>query len=89
MPMADQQPRWLELLAHPECTLPPLRIWNSLTRSETAFIPVDSEGEKSLGILAGRRSMAMLIWAMPGIMLQLIYSVALCGITSSSMSNLS
>lgn len=45
MPMADQQPRWLEPLAHPECTLTPLRIWNSLTQSETAFIPVDSEGK--------------------------------------------
>ncbi|EZF32513.1 cysteine--tRNA ligase [Trichophyton mentagrophytes] len=45
LPMADQQPRRLEPLAHPECTLPPLRIWSSLTRSETAFIPVDYEGK--------------------------------------------
>ena len=42
-----QQPEWQE--PRPlsrDNLLPPLKIWNSLTRSKTAFVPIDRHGKK-------------------------------------------
>lgn len=43
-----QQPSWRQPTIHPEASsrLPPLKVWNSLTRTKTPFIPLDSEGKK-------------------------------------------
>lgn len=47
MSTARQQPPWRQPSIHPEATsLPPLKVWNSLTRSKTPFIPIDPEGKK-------------------------------------------
>ncbi|KAL9098951.1 MAG: hypothetical protein Q9163_005480 [Psora crenata] len=44
---AREQPPWQRPPPHPSHTeLPPLKIWNSLTRSKTPFIPVDPNGRK-------------------------------------------
>lgn len=45
---ARQQPPWRQPTIHPEASscLPPLKVWNSLTRTKTPFIPLDSEGKK-------------------------------------------
>lgn len=42
-----QQPPWQPPPpADPNAKLPPLRIWNSLTRSKTAFVPIDWQNKK-------------------------------------------
>ncbi|GIK00151.1 hypothetical protein Aspvir_004171 [Aspergillus viridinutans] len=48
MATARQQPLWRQPTEYPEAKsrLPPLKIWNSLTRSKNPFIPIDPEGKK-------------------------------------------
>ena len=41
---ARKQPPWQLPTAPTNATLPPLKIWNSLTRSKTAFYPIDPAG---------------------------------------------
>ncbi|RAH65439.1 cysteine--tRNA ligase [Aspergillus aculeatinus CBS 121060] len=41
-----QQPPWQQPPARPDARLPPLKVWNSLTRSKTPFVPLDPEGRK-------------------------------------------
>ncbi|GLA43110.1 hypothetical protein AnigIFM63309_000836 [Aspergillus niger] len=41
-----QQPPWQQPPAHPDTRLPPLKVWNSLTRSKTPFVPLDPKGRK-------------------------------------------
>lgn len=44
---ARQQPTWhAPPPPKPGLSLPPLRIWNSLTRSKTPFVPLDPEGRR-------------------------------------------
>lgn len=45
---ARQQPAWQQPALHAEAgsRLPPLKVWNSLTRTKTPFIPLDTEGKK-------------------------------------------
>lgn len=38
---ARQQPPWQQPSASPDANLPPLKIFNSLTRSKTPFVPID------------------------------------------------
>ena len=41
-----QQPPWQPPpQPSPECQLPPLKIWNSLTRSKNLFVPIDSKNK--------------------------------------------
>lgn len=55
MSTTRQQPPWREPPAHPSASsrLPPLKIWNSLTRSKTPFVPIDPEGKKVLWYACG------------------------------------
>lgn len=48
MTTARQQPPWRQPPVDPETSarLPPLKVWNSLTRSKTPFVPIDPEGKK-------------------------------------------
>ncbi|EAW17830.1 cysteine--tRNA ligase [Aspergillus fischeri NRRL 181] len=48
MATARQQPPWRQPTEYSEAKsrLPPLKIWNSLTRSKNPFIPIDPEGKK-------------------------------------------
>lgn len=48
MATARQQPPWQQPPLHPEAEgrLPPLKVWNSLTRSKNPFIPIDKEGKR-------------------------------------------
>lgn len=43
-----EQPPWQQPTPHQglQRELPPLKIWNSLTRSKTPFVPLDPEGKK-------------------------------------------
>lgn len=41
-----QQPPWQQPPAHPDTRLPSLKVWNSLTRSKTPFVPLDPKGRK-------------------------------------------
>ncbi|KAJ5573858.1 uncharacterized protein N7459_008285 [Penicillium hispanicum] len=41
-----QQPPWREPPSHPGAQLPPLKVWNSLTKSKTPFVPLDPAGKK-------------------------------------------
>lgn len=43
-----EQPAWQQPVPHSslKTELPPLRIFNSLTRSKTPFVPIDPEGKK-------------------------------------------
>ena len=41
-----QQPRWQQPQYTGDRALPPLRIWNTLTRSKTPFIPIDPAGRE-------------------------------------------
>ncbi|CAL5871377.1 uncharacterized protein PFLUO_LOCUS5627 [Penicillium psychrofluorescens] len=43
---ARQQPQWRQPPSNPDATLPPLNVWNSLTKSKTPFIPIDPAGKK-------------------------------------------
>ena len=45
---ARQQPAWQQPALHAEAgsRLPPLKVWNSLTKSKTPFIPIDPAGKK-------------------------------------------
>ena len=42
---ARQQPQWTPPIRYPNAQLPPLKIYNSLTRSKNDFIPADPEGK--------------------------------------------
>ncbi|KAJ5182883.1 hypothetical protein N7492_000499 [Penicillium capsulatum] len=44
--MSRQQPPWREPSSYPGAQLPPLKVWNSLTKSKTPFIPIDPAGKK-------------------------------------------
>lgn len=44
--MSRQQPPWREPTSHSGAQLPPLKVWNSLTKSKTPFIPIDPAGKK-------------------------------------------
>lgn len=46
MATARQQPPWQQPSSHPESAshLPPLRVWNSLTKSKVPFVPIDPNG---------------------------------------------
>ncbi|KKA17210.1 hypothetical protein T310_9096, partial [Rasamsonia emersonii CBS 393.64] len=48
MASSRQQPPWQQPTLHPEASarLPPLKVYNSLTRSKVPFIPIDPEGRK-------------------------------------------
>ena len=48
MSTTRQQPPWRQPPIHPEASarLPPLKIWNSLTKSKTPFVPLDPEGKR-------------------------------------------
>lgn len=41
-----QQPPWRQPPLSPEAQLPPLKVWNSLTKSKTPFVPIDPAGKK-------------------------------------------
>ena len=43
---ARQQPPWRQPPLSPDANLPPLKVWNSLTKSKTPFIPIDPAGKK-------------------------------------------
>ncbi|KAJ9271608.1 hypothetical protein DTO212C5_2400 [Paecilomyces variotii] len=42
----SQQPPWAQPAQKPGTTLPPLKVYNSLTRSKTPFVPLDPQGRK-------------------------------------------
>ncbi|KAH8702263.1 cysteinyl-tRNA synthetase [Talaromyces proteolyticus] len=46
MATARQQPTWQQPVAHPDTKLPPLKIYNSLTKSKVPFVPLDPKGRK-------------------------------------------
>ena len=48
MATARQQPPWQQPVSHLDSSEPlrPLKVWNSLTRSKTPFIPLDPKGRK-------------------------------------------
>lgn len=48
MAAARQQPPWGQPPTSPEASsrLPPLKVWNSLTRTKTPFVPIDPEGKR-------------------------------------------
>ncbi|KAL2866251.1 cysteine--tRNA ligase [Aspergillus lucknowensis] len=48
MATARDQPPWRQPTMHPEAQsrIPPLKVYNSLTKSKTPFIPVDPEGKR-------------------------------------------
>lgn len=41
-----QQPTWRQPPSHEGVQLPPLKVYNSLTKSKSPFIPVDPSGKK-------------------------------------------
>ncbi|KAJ5379028.1 hypothetical protein N7509_012147 [Penicillium cosmopolitanum] len=41
-----QQPPWRQPPTNSEVQLPPLKVWNSLTKSKTPFVPIDPAGKK-------------------------------------------
>lgn len=41
-----QQPSWRQPPSHPGAQLPPLKVWNSLTKTKTPFVPIDPAGKK-------------------------------------------
>ncbi|KAJ5586118.1 hypothetical protein N7450_005905 [Penicillium hetheringtonii] len=41
-----QQPPWRQPPTNAEVQLPPLKVWNSLTKSKTPFVPIDPQGKK-------------------------------------------
>ncbi len=44
---ARQQPYWQPPSGlNPEIKIPPLKLWNSLTRTKTPFVPLDPQGKK-------------------------------------------
>lgn len=46
-PMSSrQQPPWRQPPTSSEVQLPPLKVWNSLTKSKTPFVPIDPAGKK-------------------------------------------
>ncbi|KAI2711860.1 hypothetical protein CBS147332_5496 [Penicillium roqueforti] len=48
-----QQPPWRQPVASPDAQLPPLKVWNSLTKSKTPFIPIDPAGKKVVWYACG------------------------------------
>lgn len=44
--MAPRQPEWEQPKKLPGVELPPLQIYNSLTRRKNDFVPLDPEGKK-------------------------------------------
>ena len=46
-PMSSrEQPPWRQPPSHAGAQLPPLKVWNSLTKSKTPFVPIDPAGKK-------------------------------------------
>ncbi|KAI9374478.1 tRNA synthetases class I (C) catalytic domain-containing protein [Aspergillus egyptiacus] len=47
MAPTKEQPPWRQPTAHPEAQsrLPPLKVYNSLTKSKTPFVPIDPQGK--------------------------------------------
>lgn len=41
-----QQPPWRQPDSKPDAQLPALKVWNSLTKSKTPFVPIDPAGKK-------------------------------------------
>jgi cysteinyl-tRNA synthetase len=46
MATSSEQPLWQQPANQGHCDLPPLKIWNSLTRSKTPFVPQDRGGRR-------------------------------------------
>ncbi|KAL4860957.1 hypothetical protein BDV12DRAFT_84642 [Aspergillus spectabilis] len=47
MATAREQPPWRQPTVHPEAqSLPSLKVYNSLTKSKTPFVPIDPQGKK-------------------------------------------
>jgi cysteinyl-tRNA synthetase len=47
-----QQPPWRQP-SSPDAQLPALKVWNSLTKSKTPFVPIDPAGKKVLWYACG------------------------------------
>jgi hypothetical protein len=52
-PMAAKQPPWEQPKKLPGVELPPLRIYNSLTKTKNDFVPLDPEGKTVLWYACG------------------------------------
>ncbi|KAJ5360232.1 hypothetical protein N7517_009423 [Penicillium concentricum] len=48
-----QQPPWRQPASSPDAQLPPLKVWNSLTKSKTPFVPIDPAGKKVVWYACG------------------------------------
>ncbi|KAJ5145852.1 uncharacterized protein N7515_000416 [Penicillium bovifimosum] len=48
-----QQPPWRQPASSPDVQLPPLKVWNSLTKSKTPFVPIDPAGKKVVWYACG------------------------------------
>ncbi|CAG8140978.1 unnamed protein product [Penicillium nalgiovense] len=48
-----QQPPWRQPPSSPGAQLPPLKVWNSLTKSKTPFVPIDPAGKKVVWYACG------------------------------------
>ncbi|KGO65304.1 Cysteinyl-tRNA synthetase/mycothiol ligase [Penicillium italicum] len=48
-----QQPPWRHPVSSPDAQLPPLKVWNSLTKSKTPFVPIDPAGKKVVWYACG------------------------------------
>ncbi|KXG50113.1 Cysteine-tRNA ligase [Penicillium griseofulvum] len=48
-----QQPPWRQPAVSPDAQLPPLKVWNSLTKSKTPFVPIDPAGKKVVWYACG------------------------------------
>ncbi|KAJ5518927.1 Cysteine-tRNA ligase [Penicillium expansum] len=47
------QPPWRQPASSPDVQLPPLKVWNSLTKSKTPFVPIDPAGKKVVWYACG------------------------------------
>ncbi|KAJ5562472.1 hypothetical protein N7535_003075 [Penicillium sp. DV-2018c] len=48
-----QQPPWRQPASSPDAQLPALKVWNSLTKSKTPFVPIDPAGKKVVWYACG------------------------------------
>ncbi|CAG8895738.1 unnamed protein product [Penicillium egyptiacum] len=48
-----EQPPWRQPPSSPDAQLPPLKVWNSLTKSKTPFVPIDPAGKKVVWYACG------------------------------------
>lgn len=48
-----QQPPWRQPPSQTGVELPPLQVWNSLTKSKTPFVPIDPAGKKVTWYVCG------------------------------------